>query len=192
MLTLPPLSPTRRGAGECQDPLPPPIMELATIAPATAKNSRLDTRTFPFYAQGMGKFCNCGRMACPICKGKPASAILLDSATKAEMLGAREATSGGGTTPLGGQAKRGRGRRSEPPVSENVGLTPTAQNANVRVAPSSRAGPIEVRRNPVKLEVEGDGAIAVDCACGCGRKVYLKPAYYSTACRSRAWRKRHE
>jgi hypothetical protein len=34
------------------------------------------------------------------------------------------------------------------------------------------------------------GAIEVPCACGCGKMVKVGPVYFSSACRSRAWRKR--
>jgi len=64
-------------------------------------------------------------------------------------------------------------------------------NANIPVPPPQSANiPVTARRTPVRVTVEEEGAIAVDCACGCGEKVWLKPAYYSSACRSRAWRKK--
>lgn len=117
----------------------------------------------------MAKFCMCGMVTCPICKGNPA-------------------TSGFSVSQVVGKTKRkapyGFGRNANIPA-------PEPENVNVPVAPPVSANiPVTARRTPVRVTVEEEGAIAVDCACGCGEKVWLKPAYYSSACRSRAWRKK--
>ena len=87
-----------------------------------------------------------------------------------------------------GKSLEERGLVSEKPVTRPERNANIRRNADIRANANVRV--TQVRRNPVKVTVEEDGAIAVDCACGCGRKVYLRPAYFSSACRSRAWRKR--
>jgi len=126
----------------------------------------------------MAKFCMCGQQTCPICKGKPAE------------YGVPQVT---GSKPRRKPVYQFGANATVPTPNESVPIPPTVESTpNVTVPPENTSVRIAKldRLTASTTEEIMAGIHHVPCGCGCGKMVKVGPVYASSACRSRAWRKK--
>ena len=137
----------------------------------------------------MAKFCTCGAATCPICKGKASGEEPFRSTdlTLNRPLFSRAAIN------LLEKRKRTPSVRIPIPQNASVPVPPTVESRpNVTVPPenpSVRIAKLDRLTASTTEEIMA-GIHHVPCGCGCGKMVKVGPVYASSACRSRAWRKK--
>lgn len=86
-----------------------------------------------------------------------------------------------------------RGEQSETPTVQSRRGYRFGANATVAL-PSASVSPGDANiSEPENLSVRltlKPGVQKVPCSCGCGKLVIIGPVYFSSACRSRAWRRK--